>query len=75
MGTKLKKPIPRCPCGHTEFVVKSRVSGAVYTRHYIDGSGEAYNGEMWDTVITHPNKTAHCDRCGRNLGEIIFDDE
>lgn len=62
-------PITECPyCGNNEIKIKCRITGDCEYNLKLDGTADAYNGEMYDTVILKPiTKYAYCNNCGKRL--------
>lgn len=69
-------PITECPyCGNDEVSVKCRVSGYCSYNIKLDGSHDAYNGELYDLMHLKPiSKYAYCNNCGKRLfkHEYVF---
>jgi len=62
-------PISECPyCGNDEVSVRCKIVGKCSYNIKLDGSHDAYNGEMYDYTILKPmQKYAYCNRCGKRL--------
>ena len=62
-------PITECPkCGNKEIKIKCRISGECEYNIRLDGSPNAYNGEMYDNTVLKPmGKYAYCNNCGKRL--------
>ena len=68
-------PIKECPkCGNDEFYIKARISGICYYNVKLDGSPDAYNGEMYEgTDLTPIAKYAYCNNCNKRLFRLTKD--
>ena len=62
-------PITECPhCGNNEVKIKCKIHGECEYNLRLDGSNDAYNGEMYDTATLKPmTKYAYCNDCGKRL--------
>ena len=70
-----KFPISECPhCGSDEIYVKATYSGNCDYHMKLDGSLEAYNGEMYDyATMKIRSKYAFCSDCDRKLFKLSYD--
>lgn len=64
-------PITECPyCGNDEVKIKCKISGECEYNLCLDGTNNAYNGEMYDHTMLKPmGKYAYCNNCGKRLFE------
>ena len=62
-------PITECPnCGNNEVSIKCKIVGECEYNLRLDGTRNAYNGEMYDhTVLKPTRKYAYCNNCGKRL--------
>ena len=70
-----KFPIEKCPhCGNDEIYIIARISGTLSYNYKLDGSNDAYNGEMYEaTKLTRISKYAYCNNCNKRLFKITDD--
>lgn len=69
-----KFPMKECPnCGNDEIYIKSKIIGECLYNIKLDGSHDAYNGEMYDYTHLKPmSKYAYCNECGKRLFKHNF---
>ena len=68
-------PIKECPyCGYDEIYVKATYSGSCNYHIKLDGSLDAYNGEMFDYAnMKIKSKYAFCSNCDKKLFKVSDD--